>query len=74
KQKASLMMVPAVGGTVNRKFASDLKGVFCHGFELHHRCPGLMIGTPEIILMTSKHTKPGSVYRCHNRSTPNSSV
>ncbi|GFO02691.1 hypothetical protein PoB_002919600 [Plakobranchus ocellatus] len=30
-QKASLKMVPAVGGTVNRKFASDLKGVFCHG-------------------------------------------
>ncbi|GFO14202.1 hypothetical protein PoB_004070700 [Plakobranchus ocellatus] len=43
-QKASLMMVPAIGGTVNRKFASDLKGVICHGFELHDRCSGLIEG------------------------------
>ncbi|GFN95344.1 hypothetical protein PoB_002185000 [Plakobranchus ocellatus] len=41
-QKASLMMVPTVGGTVNRKSASDLKGVFCHEFELHQRCSGLI--------------------------------
>ncbi|GFN83740.1 hypothetical protein PoB_001024600, partial [Plakobranchus ocellatus] len=37
-------IVPATGGTVNRKFASDLKGVFCHGFELQHLCPSLMEG------------------------------
>ncbi|GFO22460.1 hypothetical protein PoB_004896500 [Plakobranchus ocellatus] len=40
--KASLIMVPAVGGTVNRKSASDLKGVFCHEFELYDRCSGLI--------------------------------
>ncbi|GFO20892.1 hypothetical protein PoB_004739700 [Plakobranchus ocellatus] len=42
QQKASLMMVPAVGGTVNRKSASDLKGVFCHEFQLYDRCSGLI--------------------------------
>ncbi|GFO28619.1 hypothetical protein PoB_005512400 [Plakobranchus ocellatus] len=44
QQKASLIMVPSVGGAVNRKFASDLKGIFCHGFDLHNRCPGLIEG------------------------------
>ncbi|GFN97526.1 hypothetical protein PoB_002403200 [Plakobranchus ocellatus] len=50
QQKDNLIMVPAVGGTVNKKSASDLKGVFCHKFELHHRCSGLIEG-----LHTSDH-------------------
>ncbi|GFO43384.1 hypothetical protein PoB_006988900 [Plakobranchus ocellatus] len=50
RQKASLMMVPAVAGTVNRKSASVLKGVFCQGFEFHHHCSGLIEG-----LQTSDH-------------------
>ncbi|GFO41100.1 hypothetical protein PoB_006760500 [Plakobranchus ocellatus] len=50
QQKASLIMVPTVGGTVNRKSASDLKGVLCHEFELHHRRSGLIEG-----LQTSDH-------------------
>ncbi|GFO21878.1 hypothetical protein PoB_004838300 [Plakobranchus ocellatus] len=49
-QKASLIMVPAVGGTVNRKSASERKGVFCQEFELHHHCSGLIEG-----LQTSDH-------------------
>ncbi|GFO24079.1 hypothetical protein PoB_005058400 [Plakobranchus ocellatus] len=75
KQKASLMMVPAVGGRVNRKSASDLKGVFCQEFELHHLCCGLIEG-----LQTSDHlddenaNHPGSVYRRHNHPTPGSNV
>ncbi|GFN87565.1 hypothetical protein PoB_001407100 [Plakobranchus ocellatus] len=43
-RKASLTIYPAIGGTVNRKFASDVKGVFCHGFALQQYCPGLMEG------------------------------
>ncbi|GFN93408.1 hypothetical protein PoB_001991400 [Plakobranchus ocellatus] len=75
QQKASLIMVPVVGGTVNRKSASDLKGVFCHEFVLQHRCSGLIES-----LQTSDHLDDENANQArislwrHNRPTPSTIV